>query len=247
MDTVKIGKYNPHEYTVASRETISGTGSNISLIIGRCDDMYPVKHRPAMVTLSKMTNKSKYTDEDSVGMAKSDDPDRPETLHHVHIDNGVMVAADGFRLHTAPTKKHTCEYCKKNGDNFPQWQQLFPSQFAFEATAPADEMYSAFIRAGVFAREGVNIAKVRANGHFEITGTSEETGQAQTDIDYVSISGSIPGGEMTFGINWKFARDAIKHVAPDGGNVTIKAKSPVSPVVFEANGRQALVMPMKIY
>lgn len=253
MITVLLGeKKHEREYTVKPISA-SGEGSPISIILGdptdsRGNKLYKTRSAPRVFGLSKMGNKAKYSDEESVAMAASTDPKRPAALHHVHIDNGTLVAADGFRLHTAPTSKKVCPICKKDDLQFPDYKQLFPDKFAFQATVNSTAIYNAFIRAGVFAREGSNVSKVRANGHIEVSAISEEYGQTSTDIEYISITGPMAEieGEMTFGINWEYARDAIKHVCPNGGDVTIKAVRPHSPIVFEANGRTALVTPMQL-
>lgn len=246
MQKITLGK-KEQEFPVKSIDPIAGSAP-VTLILGDPKDekgkyFYPRGRRPSVVGLSKMDIKTPKSALDAVGLAVSTDPDRPETLHHVHHDAGTLVAADGFRLHLAhDAGEKECQWCKDHpGTQFPDYKCLFPRHPKYTATADAEELAGAFIRAGVFAREGSNVAIVKANGHLEVTGRSEETGETMTTVECESN-----GAEMTFAVRWQFARDAIRHVAPKGGKVEIILQSPTSPIIIKANDREALVMPMHL-
>jgi hypothetical protein len=178
--------------------------------------------------------------EDTTAFAASSNEMRP-ILAHVHIDHKQEVAADGYRLHLAPSRKSVCPVCKKEGYTFPDWQQIIPRQFDYLAEADARELRGAFVRAGVFAREGSNLAEIRANGHLEIIGSSEVTGEGRNIVQCESV-----GNDMVIGINWKYAIDALDHCAPEGGKVTICILNPNAPILIENGSRKAVVMPMHI-
>lgn len=245
MQTVKIAE---QEFPITPIDPITGN-MPATIILGDPKDkdgdyFYPRRRRPSHgIGLSKMDIKTPKTAMDAVGLAVSTDPDRPETLHHIHHDAGALVAADGFRLHLAHGEgEKECQWCKEHPkDQFPDYKCLFPHSAKYKATADAEELAQAFIRAGIFARDGSNVAIIKANGHLEVIGRSEENGETMTTIECESN-----GAEIRFGINWKFARDAIRHVAPKGGPVEILVQSPTSPIIIKANDREALIMPMHL-
>lgn len=246
MNTITLGK-KEQTFPVKTIPAILGMGK-ATLILGDPKDekgkyFYPRRRRPSVIGLAKMDIPAPKSDHDSVALAVSTDPKRPETLHHVHNDNGSLVAADGFRLHVIhDTPEKECAWCKEHpSDPFPNWQCLFPKSAKYTVDADAAELKSAFILAGVFSREGSQVAIMQAAETLEIIGRSEEFGESRNIVNCTST-----GKGMRVGIRWQFARDAIHHVAPKGGMVTICLTSPTSPIVFKAGSREALVMPMHL-
>ena len=254
MNTITLGGYTNekgerkggNEYTVKATYTASGEGSPISLIIG--EPKSEIKSRSRKSSFKPITKSRLDTNvKDTLALAVSKDEKRPH-LQHVHTDgNGMEIATDGFRIHLQYGKAQPCKVCKAEGHNFPDVNYVIPKSSKISVKIDAAELKSAFLRAGIFAREGSNVSKVRLNGHAEITGSSEELGTATTDLEYAGIVSKVID-EITFGINWQYARDAINHVAPNGGEVTISVQSKVSPVTFESADKQrmAVVMPMNL-
>lgn len=191
-------------------------------------------------TIYKRTDPPKSMRADStVSLAMPDDDTRP-VLQHVHTENGYRISTDGFRLHAEKCRAKTCPICKKEKQEFPNWQAIIPTKAKYSAVIDARELRAAIVRAGIFAREGNAVVKFTVNGKAEISAKSEGVGESQEVVHVVKSEGE----ELTFGLNYKFAIDALDHVAPNGGVIELRANYPNSPVLLRGKDRIAVVMPM---
>lgn len=118
--------------------------------------------RPSDYQLAKMYkfflpgNVKTKTDFDWVALAVSKDTTRPY-LHHVFVDDGIMVATDGHRMHHAPTELPDGFYDKAENKidiymKFPDYKRIIPARnfgpakvWKFSMASVADGLRPAYL------------------------------------------------------------------------------------------------------
>ena len=127
--------------------------------------------------------------------------------------------------------------------NFPDYGQIIPKEFSTEVTIDTALFLSVCKRVQIFAREGVNIAKLQiAPGSVEVSAASTEYGDSQEVIP------TDTGGEpLIIGINVKYLIEALSAIPTE--NTVLKMNGPSGPMLIKPDSDMDLtmvIMPMHV-
>jgi len=120
------------------------------------------------------------------------------------------------------------------GGNYPNWQQLIPSEFNYYAHFDTVEAIKAVnsLKALSDNPKAYPIDLIIGNGKV-VMANPDDKGQADIPAD--------TDGQGKVRIDGSYLADALKAC---GGMVDFKMSSPLSPILFSTNGYQLVVMPM---
>jgi DNA polymerase-3 subunit beta len=127
---------------------------------------------------------------------------------------------------------------------FPNYEQVIPSEVKFRVAVPKDDLLSALKRVSVVASDrsrGVRLAV--ASGQLTVSASSPDFGEASEDLEV-----SYDGDDMTVGFNSRYLTDVLA-VLPDGRRVEIGLIDDVSPGVISTEDDETysyVVMPMRL-
>ena len=211
------------------------------------------------------SRKRKLTSELTVAWAASADAARP-SLCHVHTDNkGDLIAVDGFRIHRVkrPGAHAThCEYCQSEDLAFPDTSIFYGKNAPtfYKISADADELRANLYRAGIFFNKEdcrnsdiKAVALVYSDGFLtvlrsdNVLGTTRNTCAATLDTkkDEETTVKIFGVNRVVFAMDYRYLIDALDHVAPHGGQVSITLNRPNAPMMINGSDDtlDALIMP----
>lgn len=112
--------------------------------------------------------------------------------------------------------------------NYPQTDQLIPTDSSTEITVNVEKLKGAVGRTSLLSHAGKNnVVKLTVeNGNVELTSNSPEVGFVEEDVQFESVSGD----NIEISFNPDYLRDALNTF--DGGEATIKLISTLRPFVI---------------
>jgi len=133
---------------------------------------------------------------------------------------------------------------------FPDYQQIIPRSHKSRTLVSTVALLKACKQAEIFAREGLNVARLdirQAKGDMqpsevEISATSEETGKNETIVE-----ATVDGGGLLIAFNVKFLREALEVIRTP--NVALETSAPNAPGVVKPVGDENflhVIMPMHV-
>jgi DNA polymerase-3 subunit beta len=133
---------------------------------------------------------------------------------------------------------------------FPDYQQIIPRSYKSRTLVSTAALLKACRQAEIFAREGLNVARLEireAKGEMrpsevEISATSEETGKNETIVE-----ASVDGTGLLIAFNVKFLREALEVIHTP--NVALETSASNAPGVVKPVGDDEflhVIMPMHI-
>ena len=133
---------------------------------------------------------------------------------------------------------------------FPDYQQIIPRAYKSRTLVSTAALLKACRQAEIFAREGLNVARLEireAKGEMkpsevEISATSEETGKNETVVE-----ASVDGAGLLIAFNVKFLREALEVIHTP--NVALETSAANAPGVVKPVGDDEflhVIMPMHI-
>ncbi len=172
----------------------------------------------------------------------------------------ARVAADGEESiqMTVPTGRNQVIFHVKEVEvasqlidgTFPDYQQIIPRSFKSRSLVSTAALVKACKQAEIFAREGLNVARLdirQAKGdmqpsEIEISAVSEETGKNETIVE-----ASVDGSGLLIAFNVKFLREALEVIRTP--NVALETSAPNAPGVVKPVGDEEylhVIMPMHV-
>jgi DNA polymerase-3 subunit beta len=133
---------------------------------------------------------------------------------------------------------------------FPDYQQIIPRQSKTRTLVSTAALLKACRQAEIFAREGLNVARIEireAKGEMkpsevEISATSEETGKNETIVE-----ATVDGSGLLIAFNVKFLREALEVIRTP--NVALETSASNAPGVVKPVGDDDflhVIMPMHV-
>jgi DNA polymerase-3 subunit beta len=133
---------------------------------------------------------------------------------------------------------------------FPDYQQIIPRGYKSRTLVSTAALLKACRQAEIFAREGLNVARIdirQAKGEMqpselEISAVSEETGKNETIVE-----ATVDGIGLLIAFNVKFLREALEVVLTP--NVALETSAPNAPGVLKPVGDEDflhVIMPMHV-
>jgi DNA polymerase-3 subunit beta len=134
--------------------------------------------------------------------------------------------------------------------SFPDYQQIIPRSFKSRTLVSTAALVKACKQAEIFAREGMNVARLdirQAKGEMqpsevEISAVSEETGKNETIVE-----ATVDGTGLLIAFNVKFLREALEVIRTP--NVVLETSAPNAPGVVKPVGDDSflhVIMPMHV-
>ena len=134
--------------------------------------------------------------------------------------------------------------------SFPDYQQIIPRSYKQRTLVSTAALLKACRQAEIFAREGLNVAKLEireAKGQMQpsevqISATSEETGKNETIVE-----ATVDGAGLLIAFNVKFLREALEVVGTP--NVALETSASNAPGVVKPVGDDEflhVIMPMHV-
>ena len=134
--------------------------------------------------------------------------------------------------------------------SFPDYQQIIPRSFKSRTLVSTAALVKACKQAEIFAREGMNVARLdirQAKGEMqpsevEISAVSEETGKNETIVE-----ATVDGTGLLIAFNVKFLREALEVIRTP--NVVLETSAPNAPGVVKPVGDDSFLhvnMPMHV-
>lgn len=134
--------------------------------------------------------------------------------------------------------------------SFPDYQQIIPRSFKSRTLVSTAALVKACKQAEIFAREGMNVARLdirQAKGDMqpsevEISAVSEETGKNETIVE-----ATVDGTGLLIAFNVKFLREALEVIRTP--NVVLETSAPNAPGVVKPVGDDSflhVIMPMHV-
>lgn len=126
---------------------------------------------------------------------------------------------------------------------FPDYDQIIPKGFKFNALAKRAETLSALRLAGVFVGKlnDVNLTFNPAQKTVSFASSSSDVGENISQAD-----ASIQGGELGAKFNWRYLLDGVSQIKSD--YISFEINSPQTPLLIKGKGDNSylyLVMPMR--
>lgn len=265
-ENYELVKIAPRPFTI---EELEGNAGDDTPAKPEKPELVPLKWAPKSTRIGATTHavmtkrKAKLNKVETLAWAASKDKAR-QTLQHTHIHtDGAEVATDGFRIHrikNVHAAGATCMICEAENLTFPDYTQIYKyaiddKKLTQKITVDADQFRMALAIATVYTKhyDTTNAdVKQRVVLRFEddrmtIYSGDTDLGCSQTTIatkfyEYKNGKGKI--GMVS--ANGLFLIDALDHVAPNGGTVTLKIVAQNSPMLLESGtDRDALIMPMQ--
>ncbi|MFN3742316.1 MAG: DNA polymerase III subunit beta [Anaerolineales bacterium] len=133
---------------------------------------------------------------------------------------------------------------------YPDYQNILPRSYQTRTLVSTAALLKACKQAEIFAREGINEARLNIKpasepslpGEVEVTAFSEETGKSETVIE-----AAIEGKGLLIAFNVKFLREALEVIKTP--NVALEMNTPQTPGVIRPVGGEDFVhviMPMRL-
>jgi len=133
---------------------------------------------------------------------------------------------------------------------FPDYQQIIPRSYKSRTLLSTAALLKACKQAEIFAREGLNVARIdirESKGEMqpsevEISATSEETGKNETIVE-----ATVDGSGLLIAFNVKFLREALEVIRTP--NVALETSAPNAPGVVKPVGDDNflhVIMPMHV-
>ncbi len=132
--------------------------------------------------------------------------------------------------------------------NFPDYNQIMPKTSATRAVVDTRAFLAAARRAALFARDGANIVRLKAEpgeggelGQMTVSAISTEYGDNVSQFD-----AAIEGNPLEVAFNAKYLQDALNAI--ESQQVNLELGTPASPGVFKPQSGEFthIVMPMHI-
>jgi DNA polymerase III sliding clamp (beta) subunit (PCNA family) len=196
-------------------------------------------------------------------------PDEPET-HAINVFGLTKVAksmktAETVELYMPPTNEGTWYVfvldggrelwqIRKTEGRYPNWRQLIPDadKWEVELRLPREPLVSAVEASKVIAERNAPMRLV-VNGNVRATVVQPDTAQFEETIDgatveYLTNEARVlhdnPTG-VEYGYNPDFLADCAKTIGA-GGEIRVRMITPLRPVLMDADGDRALLMPIRI-
>jgi DNA polymerase III sliding clamp (beta) subunit (PCNA family) len=196
-------------------------------------------------------------------------PDEPET-HAINVFGLTKVAksmktAETVELYMPPTNEGTWYVfvldggrelwqVRKTEGRYPNWRQLLPDadKWEVELRLPREPLVSAVEASKVIAERNAPMRLV-VNGNVRATVVQPDTAQFEETIDGATVEyltnearelHDNPAG-VEYGYNPDFLADCAKTIG-DGGEIRVRMITPLRPVLMDADGDRALLMPIRI-
>ena len=126
---------------------------------------------------------------------------------------------------------------------YPQYQQLIPSQYQLLAVADRQTLIKSLERTAVMANERTNIVKMTFDeGQLSLSAQTPDLGDSKD-----SMSINYDGDELKIAFNYKYVLDALKVIESD--DVRVELNGGLSPTLFKAKDQEnyvCLVMPVQV-
>jgi DNA polymerase-3 subunit beta len=141
---------------------------------------------------------------------------------------------------------------RKVDGRFPDWRQLMPDSYELEVSLPRDELVSAVEAARVIAERNSPMRLV-VNGNVKATVVQPDTAQFEETIAGASVvyltdaARDLHAGDgVEYGYNPDFLADCAKTLGANGSAIRVRMITPLRPVLMDADGDRALLMPIRI-
>jgi DNA polymerase-3 subunit beta len=141
---------------------------------------------------------------------------------------------------------------RKTDGRYPNWRQLMPDSYELEADLPRDELVSAVEAARVIAERNSPMRLV-VNGNVKATVVQPDTAQFEETIAGASVvyltdaARDLHAGDgVEYGYNPDFLADCAKTLGANGSAIRVRMITPLRPVLMDADGDRALLMPIRI-